>query len=362
MAGLGDREGDVPRLAIVGVSLVLLVTLAYAASTSGVAFGLYNPHWDGTTELRSQAAELGTDPTVLQNATGYDDVDSAGTLTVVLSPETDYPDRHAVRVEAFVKSGGTLVVADDGSGPGNRLLAALDAEARLGESTLRDERYHYRSPALPIARHPSNHSLLAGVNELTLNYGTAVRPGNATVLVESSGYAYLDRNADGEPNDDERLRRHPVVTAESLGNGTVLTVSDPSVFINAMVARPGNEQFARNLLAGHDRVVLDYSHAGDLPPLTALLETVRTTPLLQVLVGLLAVVPILAWHRRWLARSLPRFRQLLRAIWPWADPQTTPVEVTADESDVVASLRRRHPEWDETRVRRIARSRQGDEE
>jgi hypothetical protein len=78
----------------------------------------------------------------------------------------------------------------------------------------------------------------------------------------------------------------------------VVAVSDPSLFLNAMLDRPGNTAFVEWLFADADTVLLDYSHAGGRPPLIALLTALRASPAAQVSLGLLGVAGVLLWTRR----------------------------------------------------------------
>ncbi|WP_247009729.1 DUF4350 domain-containing protein [Halorientalis litorea] len=347
-----DRSFDVSltRGLAYAFALVLAVTLVYAASTSGAAFSAYNAGWDGGSELRSQADALDRDLTVARDTQAYDAVPASGTVAFVLAPSGNYTGDDVAAIRSFVGAGGTLLVADDASSPtaGNRLLAALGVSPRFENATLRDERYNYRSPAMPVAREVADRPLTDGMDELTLNYGTAVRPANASVLVSSSGYAYLDRNGNGSVDSNETLGEYPVAVSETLGDGRVVAVSDPSVFINTMLERPGNERFLRNLVAGHQRVVIDTSHAETLPPLVAGLLTLRTSPLLQVTVGGVALLLLVAWGRSpagWVSR--------LRAnlLEDEGVPDGTLAEASA--TDLAAHLRDRHPDWDEERVQRV---------
>jgi len=80
---------------------------------------------------------------------------------------------------------------------GNALLSDVGATARLDGALLRDERNYYRSPALPVAQPVEEHPYTSGATDLTLNYGTAVTPNDATTLVRTSEFAYLDTDRSG---------------------------------------------------------------------------------------------------------------------------------------------------------------------
>ena len=278
-------------------------------------------------------------------------MNASGSVAVVLSPDTAYTANESARVRRFVERGGTLVVAEDFGANGNALLAAVGADARVDGRIVRDEREYYREPAMPVASNVTNRSAV-GADRLTLNYGTVVRPGDAEVLVRTSEFAYLDANRNERLDDAESLASRPVVTRERVGNGTVVVVSDPSVLINAMLDRPGNRAFARALFDGHDRVLLDYSHAPSLPPLALAVLVLRESALAQVLVGGLVLAGIGAWVRWPDARG----EGVLGTVRDRLDRRPGGESPTLSRAEVRDYLERRHPDWDDDRLERVVQA------
>ena len=350
----------VPRLVLYGLTVLVAVALLVAATTSATAFGAYNPAWDGTSELREQVVE---DPngTVALESTAYAETTPATTTAFVIAPTTSYTPADTARIEAFVDAGGTLVVADDYGPHGNELLQAVGATARFDGDQLRDEQYYYRAPTLPVATNVSTSPYTEGVDQLTLNGATAVTPGSARVIVATSSIAYLDRNQTGSLTPEDELGRYPVVTAETVGNGTVIAVSDPSVFINAMAGQPDNQAFTAQLQATSTRVVLDYSQTGPQPVLAVARLQVQTTPLAQLGLGLIGVgvtwsvvwswpaTPVIG--RRLLSRVIPAAVQ--SRLPPWlSDLISMADEPRIDRDAIRASLAARYPDSErETRDR-----------
>lgn len=354
---------SVPQLVLYGLAVLVVIAFVFAASTSTAAFGAYNLEWDGTADARELAAAE-TESVIAVDTEPYETAEPSGTVAVVLAPERVYEPDDAERVRQFVANGGTLLVADN-FGPtetadpyGNTLLEQVDATARFDGAPLRDERRYYESPALPLAEPVVTHPYTTGVDELTLNYGTAVEPHEAEVLVRTFEFSYLDRDWSGDISESEELTSYPVVTVEEVGDGRVITVGDPSLFINSMLTRPGNAAFVSAVFQSHDRSILDYSANEAQPPLTALVILFRNTPALQALFGLLsiAVVWSISTRRHIYSRMWTQLLQVLPQ--QLSDPFSTerlPDESVPgmNETELITYLRSQHPEWDEERLQRI---------
>lgn len=333
---------DYPQVLLGVLTVVTVVILLFAASTSSVAFGVFNPFWEGAGELQTQADAAGSQSVIVRETTRYPATNATTTLALVLSPDAPYTANESRRLRQFVASGGVLVVADDFGPHGNDLLASVGASARFNGSLLRDDRYHYRSPAMPVIRNTSNSSLFTGVSNVTVNHGTVVRPNGATVLARSSEYSYLDIDRNGALSEGERLESYPVMTVERIGDGRVITISDPSLFINVMLERPGNRQFVRNLFATRSLVLLDYSHATGVPPLAEALLIVRDSTVLQFGLGIAGLAGLWAWFRGERPSWLRNGRQ-----------DSIPAVTDVDEDEIAAALERAHPDWDAERIRRV---------
>ncbi|MFC6716031.1 DUF4350 domain-containing protein [Natrialbaceae archaeon GCM10025810] len=394
---LGDGERIAwPRVLFVSLVLTVGLALGVVATTSSAGFGPYNPAWDGSSELRAGAE---TDPAVEAHHVGetaeYEELPPEETVAFVVAPDEPYKGEDAERLRAFVADGGTLVVFENFDEAGNALLAEVGADARVDGQLLRDEQHHFRGPAMPVATEVADHRLTTGVEQLTLNYGTAVDPGGddgnwtganasdveagtdtdaAAVLVATSDFAYLGPEEDDLDQQDD-LRSYPVATVEAVDDGRVVVVGDPSVTVNAMLAEPDNEAFVRGLYGDADHVVFDHSHADELPPLMTGILAVRGSPVLQLLVGTFGV-GLVAGLSRGRMRSISG---ALRARLPVArrsrprpqrDAHDTSGDVgalgfDADDDDRTAGgpglsdaeraefLRRRHPDWDDARIRRV---------
>lgn len=327
-----------PRILLFTLVGVVVVTLLIAGSTSSAAFGAYNSAWDGTDDLRSVASEAGSSSQVLLDTAPYETAQPANSTALVIAPVDPYGAQTS-RLREFVREGGTLVIADDVASISNTLLADIGASARINGPRLRDEQHYYRSPALPVATNMTNMSILSGVDQLTLNYPTTINPNGATVIARSSEFSYLDRNGNEELDNTETLRERPIVTQESVGEGTVIVTSDASLFINSMLGQPDNRRFTTNLITGN-HVLLDFSHTGSQPPLITLLLTIRNSAMLRVLAGLLLVGAVLLGATKLSQR--------------WLAEETAPASQSVTPEELASEIAAEHPEWSASKVRRVA--------
>jgi hypothetical protein len=130
-----------------------------------------------------------------------------------------------------------------------------------------------------------------------LNHPSVVNPANASVLIRSSNYTYLDSNLNEQLDANESVQSYPIVTEESVANGTVVTVSDPSMFINAMSEDSGNTVFIQNIITQDATIALDYSHNGGRAPLSVALIYLRRSSGLQAGLGVMLLLVTLGTRR-----------------------------------------------------------------
>ena len=349
-----SRRVSLPILLLVALAIATTLGLGVAASSSTTAFDPYNPSWDGSSEFVAMADDdPSIDLQISQSTAGYDDVDPAETTSFIIAPTEPYGE-DADAITDFLAEGGTVVVFDNVETGGNELLEQVGASARIDGKIVRDEEANERGPLMPVASNATTHERTAGVDQITLNYASGIEPGDATVLVETSEYAYLveDPETTLEDEDDVDLSATPVVTIESVGNGEVVVVSDPSITTNAMLTEPDNTAFLEAQYDGEETLLLDHSHTADFPPLSSLLLTIRSSTGLQGALGLLAVGLVLATitgHTRHATRGISR--RLGQTFQRKDRNQGLDAKLSNDEWETL--LRRRHPDWDEAKVQRV---------
>ncbi|GKZ14681.1 hypothetical protein HAL_25620 [Haladaptatus sp. T7] len=361
----GRGSSRAPTAALLVLSILVLVTIAVGSVSSTRDFGAYNPTWDGTSTLRGWIDRAGGGPNVVLEPSRYRTLRANGTVAFVVAPQSD---SRGMALRRFVRRGGTVVVMDDRANRSNDLLASLGADARIDGAALRDERHNYHSPAMPIATTANttaanttaanttaaNDSLVATADRLTLNYGTAIRPNGATTLAATSDFGYRDVNGNGTLDGTEHLDSYPVATVETVGDGRVVVVGDPSIAINSMLSRPGNERFVRDLLAAHDRAVFDYAHGEAPPPFALVLVVLRRSLAAQLaLVSALALVALAVRHPKSISNAVSRLSARVgwsRRFGANADASAVP---SVDADELAAAIERRYPSWSRDRIERV---------
>ncbi|THE64447.1 DUF4350 domain-containing protein [Salinadaptatus halalkaliphilus] len=296
---VSDGRNRWPQLLVVGYGIVVSIAILIALVTSTATFGPYNYGWDGTSEFRGQVeASPDTELEFVHETDRYGDVPETETVAFVIAPETSYAEDDAERIGRFVEAGGTLVVLENFGPHSDELLGEIGADSRIDGQLLRDDISYDGGPTMPIATDIEDGTHTSSVDQLTLNHATAIEPGDATVLVRTSEFAYLVEDGGEELSENVQFETSPVVTSEAIGDGTVVVVGDPSLLINTMLERPDNARFVENLHADKSVVILDVTHTEEIPPLIELLFTIREHVPLQIAAGLVGIGLIGVLSRR----------------------------------------------------------------
>ncbi|WP_075935859.1 DUF4350 domain-containing protein [Halosegnis longus] len=338
------REWAIPQIICAALGLVLVAGVLFAMLTSATAFGAYNYDWDGSADLREVGAEENREVMIVQSMSAYQQETREDTLTVILGPDETYTPESASQIRSYVRDGGSVLIATDFDPAGNTLLEALNTSLRIDGELVRDERNYGPSPAFPLAGNVSLQSDQA--SSLALNYGsvlTGVESDSVTVLAQTSSYAYLDENRNGELDNSEQLQTYPIIAREQVGNGSVIAVSDPSMFINTMLDREDNRAAARALFAPYEQVRFDYTHTGGVPPLVKAILFIRSS---QV-VGFAFAIGILGV-------TMGLFRVSPRLFDQYQQRQDTTSKRGLTEAEIIEVITDTHPEWEQDRVQRLA--------
>jgi hypothetical protein len=224
---------------ICAVGAVALILWYYPSSTD---FATSNSHWNGLSEV---SREFNIRP--LTQAGGFP-AESRGTVLLVIPTQPPQPG-HLRLIRKYVETGGVLILLDD-FGSGNDVLSFLGSQIRFSGQLLADPLFNLHNSRLPRVLDMAPNLITQGVDELILNHATVlmnIEEGRAAAL--SSPVSYLDLNRNGRRDEGEPVGRFPVAALESLQQGYVVVVSDPSILVNSMIHLAGNRRLLRNAIA-----------------------------------------------------------------------------------------------------------------
>lgn len=277
---------------------ILLVMLAWFLPSND-DFRTENPFWNGTRDMSlnyttSPLESLSTLPHVPQEA------------TLILIPYLDFTIGELEELNSFITRGGTLILADD-YGYGNQILEYLGLKARFSNQILLDPLDNYKNNWFPRIAYFKPNPLTNNLESLVFNHATSLTNiATGEIMAMSSLFSFLDLNSNQIHDEDEPIGRLPVFSRHNLGDGQVMLISDPSIFINSMEAQGSNHNVIQNIAAfTNSNLLIDQSHL----PLSNLQQTknllVRIRSFLVTLPGTLGLV-ILAltitlmpiWHKQ----------------------------------------------------------------
>lgn len=275
------------NLALVIAILALLIGSAVLVYVNGERnepqLSAYSDEWDGTSRFRQELENnsfsirtIISSPELLRNSEERGLVPEK-TLYVAIGVEKMYLDSESDAIRSFVDKGGRILIADD-FGYANTLSPEFKVSYLKGQ--LYDEAFE-KNPKFVIR--PVNFEGFSGI--VMFNEPAALKVGgSATVIAESSDHSWLDANfnqqrdltfdALGRPKDIEAYSSYPMTALWQGDLGKAIFVSDPSIFINDMIGRHDNREFALSLveylLPSGGTVIFDESRHNDQNPATNL--------------------------------------------------------------------------------------------
>ena len=230
----------------------------------------YSTKWNGLSDLKDLVEKEGYDiqsiissPTLLEKLEDGEDIEN--TLLVIMGAERRYSKEEAEAIEEFVEDGGKLLLGDD-LGYGSRVSGFLGVT--FHDARLFDDNYQKNWSFIePRTNMPGrDYSLL--LNRPSALSGT----GDARIWATSSSGngAFLDFNGNSRGDDGEYADSpgNPgsfklIAKKEYDGGGEAVFIADSSIFMNDMLDRAENREFAsfvlEDLLGGEGTVIFEES-------------------------------------------------------------------------------------------------------
>lgn len=286
-------------LSILAAALIVAIILVVWFLPSSDDFRLDNPFWNGISHTKSAYKVQPLDSLADLPSSAYN-------KTLLLVPYLSSTTSELDHLNRFISRGGRLIMADD-YGHGNEILSYLGLEVRFTGDTLLDPLVNYKNKQLPrIIRFQPDHPLTANTDNLVFNHATSLlNVSDNYVLASSSPFSFLDTNGDGTRQENEAAGPQPVISRHELGEGEIILISDPSIFINSMNDIEDNEQLIQNIAATTSVLYVDQSYltSSNLYRSRSWLQQVRVTlssPIWTAVLVLVAIMVVLIpiWYKR----------------------------------------------------------------
>jgi hypothetical protein len=235
-------------VAIVGVVLLPLF------DTQPAQLSAYSDHWNDLSRLREIFQEWGLGcRTILTSPKELSGLDGSHRLLVIMGVERSYSPDETNEISRFLRSGGSMLLADD-FGHGDELLKALTAgQINIRTDHLRDINF-LKNPDFVVVRSRDGGFMGMPARQLVLNRPAALdvirptmHPYHPEVLINASPHAWLDTNRNLVRDEGEREYAYPVATHFRIeGSGDIVVASDPGMFVNDMMK--WNADYIRDLI------------------------------------------------------------------------------------------------------------------
>ena len=302
-------------------SIIFSLAIAYMIPSTD-NYSPDNPFWNGLKTLKNttNATEITSIAQLKQIIT------PEKTTILILGPEKPFTAQEAQTIKELLEKGATILVADD-FGQANTLLEQLEIPCKFTQKMLIDPVFYYKNPKLPKIFHIKNTTWTKNIEELTLNYATTlnITGQEIKVLATSSEYSYLDINMNNQWDPEEPKGKQPILAQTNIGEGNLLLLSDPSIFINSMINKSNNIQLLKNIVEGKT-VYLDLSHY-------------KTTPHTKFKTAIQITLNYI---------YTPEIKYTLVTVTTIITLYTTrkPKEKPKEKGDEIEEIIKKHPNWD----------------
>ncbi|MEF8832232.1 MAG: DUF4350 domain-containing protein [Candidatus Thermoplasmatota archaeon] len=338
--------------------LIFFLSISAPIVVNESDYSIYNSDWNGCSDLAVKTREIGRFAPNIELAenkrtevtqkdlTEYE-VEPKKTGLMIIGPRQEFSQASIEFVDSFLQEGGKMVLADD-FGSGNSLLDRLDTNSSFYSSPLFDLAFE-KKPEFGVAYNTTEHNMTADVSHVRLNSPTAIdKDDNASTILSSSEASWLDQNENSIKDESERFKQYPLVTTEDYGEGELILVSDPSIFINSMLDKDDNRVFSENILQhlsrGRSDIIFDESHRemsfiyrivyiGDVP------TTIIGALLLIAGLGI-GIYSIIIDNGKDIFREMSKLTSYL-------------IREEEEEKGVVGKVLNNHPDWNKDKLKMI---------
>ncbi len=357
-------------VAALGLTMLTMFTPAISTTED---FSIFNSGWNGTSGLAVSVYETGkfvpsfrvetsgTDVTIAELGFEELDLDPDADAIAIIGPSETFSAYDGDLMGAFVRAGGALLIADD-FGSGNSLLEKMGATSRFSGDLVMDLSFE-KKPEFPVCFDLRVDDLTRNVSALQLNYPSSIISGTGTTTVAyTSSASWRDTNGNGLQDYGEPWGPFPILARETIGAGTVVLLSDPSVLINGMSDLLDNARLADNVIShlssSRTAVYFDESHRTFFDPVAVTSEFTGSisNPLKGVI--LFTAMALALWVATdfidraiaWISMSIGKVVSFFRSLLRRREVQE-PVPEEKSIEDLTKEIHAAHPEWREGLIR-----------
>lgn len=146
----------------------------------------------------------------------------------------------------------------------------MNIPIRFNGRLLVDTLFYTKQPTFPTAVDFPTSDLTTGMNELAMNYATALNITNnrsVRILATSTPFSFLDTNQNGKHDLGEPSGPFPVLAELAIGKGSVIAFASPASFTNGMLNVADNSILLQNIVksAPEGSLLLDETHLTPSP-------------------------------------------------------------------------------------------------
>lgn len=258
-----------------------------------------NPYWNGL-KSEFETIEITKTKSLMDISPPYTD------KVLMVIPYQEISTNDLKILDDFINDGGILILADD-FGHGNLLLSQLGLEVRFANTPLLDPVICHTNRWLPIIVRFATDPVTADITELVFNHPTSlIGVSEQDVIAWSSSMSFSDANNNGKWDNGEEFGPYPVIARYHQGNGQLILISDPSVFINSNQNLGDNSILLGNIAGlGENGFFIDQSllPSNELVLAQVLLHNLRQwlvtpTGTILLIIAVIGAVMMLLWPIR----------------------------------------------------------------
>jgi len=278
------------KILILVISILLLIAFLRFSENSE-DFSTYNADWNGAAQIKELSS---VNHTVISlpahQVLPLSKPDNSA--LVVLGPRSSFSENDVEGIKKFVRSGGLLIFADD-FGSGNDLLNRFTPSVSFSHFLLQDDVSFWKNTTFAVVR-----TDIQNVGNITLNYPTSlvIKDSSINVSAYSSRFSWLSHNGSGTGSFILERESYPVIAEISFGQGKIVAISDPSIFINSMLALNDNKALLEELIGNRTFVYFDDNDR--MPPASVFGYMMRTNSMAQYLFAIVIISMTFIYMKR----------------------------------------------------------------